>query len=155
MIDKVILQAFVAVLHILIITAEKYALTSTHRVENIFIFSFSFFFFFYLQVKVGFQGKYSWRVFFFFFLLPFYFFLGGVTNFFYNYRSVSSQCYACGIYVFSIIHRTLTWTTGPLTCTRDLIMPAFAHGCIALRECVKHIIFDSEKFKFIMYSWRL
>ena len=52
-----------------------------------------------------------------------------------------------GLFVFPIIHRTLTWTTGSLTCVRDHCYPCvyrYTQG-LGTQTASQHIIFDSEK----------
>ena len=61
-----------------------------------------------------------------------------------------------GSFCVSVIHPTLTWTTGSLTCVRD-------HSCVHVYTwglgtltAIQHSIFDSEKFTFFFFlcSWQ-
>ena len=49
-----------------------------------------------------------------------------------------------GCFTVSIIHRTLTWTTGSLTCAQ-MLMHAIAHGCVRTRVRESALKVDSGR----------
>ena len=50
-----------------------------------------------------------------------------------------------GSFLISVIHRTLTWTTGPLTCVHDHFCACIYTRGLGTRTASRHI-FYSEKF---------
>ena len=69
-------------------------------------------------------------------------------------RNPTSSNYSVhdGVFRVSIIHRTLTWTTGSLTCVHDHVYACVhTHGGLAPPTANQHTIFDSEKLTFFSF----
>ena len=61
---------------------------------------------------------------------------------------------ACWVFRVSVIHQTLTWTTGSLTCVDGLLYACvYTWGLVTLTAS-QHNLFDSEKLKFFLCSWQ-
>ena len=54
-------------------------------------------------------------------------------------KRISSHSHACGICAIFVIHPTLTWTTGPLTCLRDLLIHTFTIKAKGTPTASQHI----------------
>ena len=59
-----------------------------------------------------------------------------------------------GYFHVSIIHQTLTWTTGSLTCVHSLLYACIYTRGLDTLTASQHNLFDSEKLKSFYVSFR-